>query len=566
MFRIRQRLSGVWQKIRKNLLTRHSQIIAGVIFMIFLLFSLQPLYFSLLPVLPSVTMNNSAVITSISSAGDPTTASGSQSSGSDNDPATSQISSGESGTNISGSVSESSSGPARTEHSETATVSGTTADETDAITVTIFEDDFDTLFVAQNGPENSDGSRERPFRTIQAAIEEAAPGNRIIILAGIYDERLDFTGKKKLTIAPAAGERVVLSGHRFTDGYLINIAYAEAITISGLQIKDFRGDDLECVMIRKGSRDISIEKCSFSEIGLISENGNAHVILAKGDSKTPLRNISIIGNEIYSCYTGRSEAVTMESNVDGFSICDNIIHDISNIAVDATGFYANGVDDPDLNQARNGLICDNLIYNIFSPYASCAAIYIDGGRDILVSGNVIYDSMYGIEVGCEQKYDEENPSWKAAAANIAVRYNIIYNCSKAGLVIGGYDMPRTGFVRDCLVEQNTFYKNNKEIELSYCVNIKFKKNIIFGSGNERYYIYHYVENELSGFNSDQNIFYTDQGAGRFKLYGLYADNLADWQQISDQDINSQMADPQFVSPQTGDFRLKEGSPAAGYGA
>jgi hypothetical protein len=129
---------------------------------------------------------------------------------------------------------------------------------------------------------------------------------------------------------------------------------------------------------------------------------------------------------------------------------------------------------------------------------------------------------------------------------VKVRYNLIYACSEAGIVVGGYDMAEAGKVTNCEIYHNTLFKNNDEIDLAHCSDIDFYRNIIFGSGLEKYFMYHYADTAISGLNSDNNIFFTDQGNGRFKLSGKYASTLEQWRLISGQDMHSFMSDPLFV--------------------
>jgi len=45
--------------------------------------------------------------------------------------------------------------------------------------------------VAASGKDTQEGSAASPLRTIQAAAEKAQPGDRVIVHAGIYRERVD---------------------------------------------------------------------------------------------------------------------------------------------------------------------------------------------------------------------------------------------------------------------------------------------------------------------------------------------------------------------------------------
>ena len=68
-------------------------------------------------------------------------------------------------------------------------------------------------------------------------------------------------------------------------------------------------------------------------------NANALGIAFYG-TQTPasLNNITISGNEIDHLQTGCSESLTVDGNVDTFTITNNLIHDNNNIGIDAIGF------------------------------------------------------------------------------------------------------------------------------------------------------------------------------------------------------------------------------------
>ena len=422
------------------------------------------------------------------------------------------------------------------------------------------------LYVSSSGNDGGDGSAASPFRTIQRAISLAPSGSTIIVKAGTYNEKLVINGKSGLTIRNEAGVRPILSGAGFSSGYLIDISGSSQIVFSGFEVCDFKGSTVEGILIRKASRNVEISNNRFHDIGTTQSSGNAHVILASGGSNTPITGITVKNNEIYSCNTGRSESITMESNVDGFSITGNKIHDVTNIAIDAAGFYDHGVTSSSMNQARNGVIASNLIYNVSCPYASCAAIYVDGGRDIVIERNTIYNAMYGIEVGCENPVDQTTPSVRASVRNVTVRYNTIYKNSRAGLVIGGYDGTATGQVVNSKAYNNTLYMNRTELVLSYCDSITLSKNIFFGIGGERDLIYNDSGNAVTNLVMSNNIYMTDIPGVNFEFGRLSAHSLTEWQNASGQDLDSRFIDPLFVNRAANNFNLQSGSPAIGFGS
>src|SRR5690606_38951167 len=127
------------------------------------------------------------------------------------------------------------------------------------------------------------------------------------------------------------------------------------------------------------------------------------------------------------------------------------------IGIDVIGFER-VCPDPAFDQARNGIVRGNVVYNInsygnpaYGKSHSAGCIYIDGGKDTLIEGNIVYDSDIGIEIASEHK--------GRATSNIKVRNNLIYN-NVMGLAMGGYDTER-GYTENCTVTHNILYHNDR---------------------------------------------------------------------------------------------------------
>ena len=289
------------------------------------------------------------------------------------------------------------------------------------------------------------------------------------------------------------------------------------------------------------------------------------MIIALSTTDIVMKNIMIKNNQIYNCATGHSESVTVEGNVDGFVISNNVIHDCTNIGIDIAGFYDSNCSDPSLNQARNGVVSYNTIYNLYCPLATCANIYVDGGRDTIIENNHVYNSMVGIEVGCENAYDTSHSSYPAVVRGVIVRNNLIHNNSELGMNNGGYDGTNTGKVINTQIYNNTFYKNNCEINLDYCDNISINRNIFCNSGSNNYFIQNYQAGMATNIKSNDNIFYCESGSGRFMYNDNAVTSLASWQAKYNQDMNSKFVNPLFVDPGSYNFSLQSGSTVKGYG-
>jgi hypothetical protein len=421
------------------------------------------------------------------------------------------------------------------------------------------------VYVATSGSDSGSGSETSPYRTIQNAINKAAVNATIVVRAGVYNEKLDISGKAGLSIVNYSGEMPILSGSGFTGDYLVNIAGCKDIKFSGFEITGFKANEFEIICIQNGSNNVEISHCKIHDNGVLKTADNAHMILAIGDTDTVMKNITISNNEIYNCATGWSESITVEGNVDGFLVSDNVIHDCTNIGIDLAGFYENECSNASLNQARNGIVSKNVIYNIKCPYSTCANIYVDGGRDIIIENNHVFNSMVGIEVGCENAYDSNHPSYRAAVSGVIVRNNLIHNNSEIGISIGGYDGINTGKVINTQIYNNTLYKNNCEINLDYCDNISINRNIIYSSDNSKYFIKNYQVRMATDIHSDDNIFYCDNGNGKFMFNDRSFLGLSEWQTKLNYDLNSKFINPLFVDPGKYNFTLQSASTVRNYG-
>ena len=421
-------------------------------------------------------------------------------------------------------------------------------------------------FVANSGDDSNPGTAALPFKTIQAAIGSVPPESTIFVTTGTYNEKLIIRKKSGLTIRNKPGDIPIIAGTGYSSGYLIEISNSNRIEISGFEICNFIGLNLEGIMIQDVCNEIEINQCKFHNISTTRKDGNAHVILANGNSDTPEKDITVRDNQIYHCDTGWSESITMTGNIDEFTIKGNWIHDVTNIAIDAVGFYSCGCTIPSMNQARNGIIFENRVSNVVCPYASCSGIYVDGARNITIEQNTIHNSQYGIEIGCENPTDEVNPSVPAVTSEIIVRNNIIYNNFEIGIAIGGYNGLETGLVSNCQIYNNTCCRNHVEVELARCDSILLTKNIFYSAGGSDLLISNDPANTATNLSMYKNIYYAELGMGNFILNDVMAKSFSKWQQVTDQDWNSRFTDPLFINIGALDFRLQSGSSAMGFGA
>lgn len=150
----------------------------------------------------------------------------------------------------------------------------------------------------------------------------------------------------------------------------------------------------------------------------------------------------------------------------------------------------NGRNPYEADQVRNGVCRDNLVYNISSEgnaayfedgeYDLCAdGIYVDGGRDIEICNNFIFNCDIGLEVATEHS-PEDNELFRVTG--VSVHDNVIADCGGwTGICFGGYDID-LGFTEDCVFDHNTLVDNDTQIGIQRSRNNRVYANLILGGG------------------------------------------------------------------------------------
>lgn len=334
--------------------------------------------------------------------------------------------------------------------------------------------------MATGGDDSAAGNKESPMRTIQTGFDKAKPGDTIHVAPGIYKEHLELNNSGNATdgaITLQGESGAVIEGHSGMRD-LIQILDQSYIRVIGFEIRNHRSPkEASGIRIEGSGTQIEIRNNTIHEI----RGKNAMGITVYGTSPdVALSKIVIDGNTIHHCDPAKSEALTLNGNIDGFEVTNNHVYDVNNIGIDFIGGETSIVDDAS-KVTRNGICARNRVFRARSIYGGgyAAGIYVDGARNILIEENVVSGCDLGIEIGAENK--------GSIATNITVKNNTLYANEKAGIVVGGYNK-NTGRVSDCTFEGNICYHNTgtkkatAEIWIQHASGLTFRRNVIQGDG------------------------------------------------------------------------------------
>lgn len=445
-----------------------------------------------------------------------------------------------------------------------------------------------SFYVATTGTDSNPGTQAAPWRTVQHAADTARAGSTVNVRGGIYEELVSINASGNasdgfITFRSYPGETAVLDAAHFTPSgrqAVLTIHNQSYVRIDGFEIRNFR-----TAVHRLSPLGISVMG-SGSHIELLKNNvhhieqtfdgrdapghgDNGFGIAVYGtDAKIPITDLIIDGNEVHHLKTGSSESLVVNGNVTNFRITHNVVHDNNNIGIDVIGFERTAPD-PAVDQARDGVVSGNLVYNITSrgnpayrDEENSDGIYVDGGTRILIEQNIIHDVDFGIELASEHK--------DRATSYITARNNLIYHCHTAGVSIGGY-APERGHTDHSMVVNNTLYDNDTsgtgsgefQMQWNMAGNI-FANNIVYAgprcliSLNKSQ-----ADKNQSSVTIDHNLYYCASGAEASTWAGASATvtGFDKYVESTGNDRHSHFLDPHFVDAAAHNFHLRSDSPA-----
>lgn len=449
-----------------------------------------------------------------------------------------------------------------------------------------------SFYVATTGNDSNSGTEKSPWLTMQHAADTARAGSIVNVRGGIYQELVSINASGNssdgyITFRSYPGETAILDATRFTPNArsaILTIHNQSYVRIEGFEIRNYRTAEHRLtpmgISVMGAGSHIELLKNNVHHIEQTfpgrdapGSGGNGFGIAVYGtDAKTPISDLIIEGNEVHHLKTGSSESLVVNGNVTNFRITHNVVHDNNNIGIDVIGFERTA-SDPAVDQARDGVVSGNLVYNITSKGnpayredESSDGIYVDGGTRVIIEQNIIHDVDFGIELASEHK--------DRATSYITARNNLIYHCHTAGVSIGGY-APERGHTDHCTVVNNTLYGNDTsstgsgefQMQWNMADNI-FENNIVQAGAHCLITVNRSeVDRKKPPATIDHNLYYCVSGAQASRWAGASATvkGFDKYVEATGNDRHSHFSDPSFIDPAENNFHLKSDSPALAAG-
>jgi len=449
-----------------------------------------------------------------------------------------------------------------------------------------------SFYVATTGDDSNPGTLAAPWRTIQHAADCARAGSTVYVRGGIYEELVSLKASGNasdgfITFRSYPDETAVLDAAHFTPTgrtAVLTIQNKSYVRIMGFEIRNFRTAEHRLVplgisVIGSGSH-IELLKNNVHHIEQTFDGRDAPGHGANGfgiavygtDANTPITDLIIDGNEVHHLKTGSSESLVVNGNVTNFRITGNTVHDNNNIGIDVIGFERTAPD-ASVDQARDGVVSNNLVYNITSKgnpayrnEENSDGIYVDGGTRILIERNVIHNVDFGIELASEHK--------DRATNYITARNNLVYHCHTAGVSIGGY-APDRGRTEHSTVVNNTLYENDTsatgsgefQMQWNMADNV-FENNIVYAGARCLITLNRsHVDKDHPPAVIDHNLYNCASGekASKWASASVTLTGFDKYIETTGNDRHSRFLDPHFVDTAANDFHLQSDSPATGAG-
>ncbi|HEY0941136.1 MAG TPA: right-handed parallel beta-helix repeat-containing protein [Steroidobacter sp.] len=381
------------------------------------------------------------------------------------------------------------------------------------------------IYVSPSGSDSNAGSSSAPKKTIQAGVNLAKPGDRVIVRAGTYKEP-NRTGSESYY-----GIHIERSGTQSAPITIMSETKGAAIIDQDLQAAGFVLWTVSDVKITG----FTIRDCKWGGVYMTHHQTKQRIVV---DNNTITNCDGDEGSNVGGVYMSSCTGCTISNNT------------ISDIKVGGRQ-YQNGAGIHGYDQERSiieGNTISKASNGIYHKKSS-------GEKGLIIRRNVIRDVTQGIwysisAAGNPPHIDQEvyenvisasdncirgsSNETSSPSRGLTVRNNVLTNCW-AGVITSGFE--------NIVVQNNIFYNVDDAIVTQYG---EWRSELV---------------------KEDHNLFYPEVS---FRLQQYASEqrlsSLSSWKSYTGFGQSDLTGDPQFVAPSSFDFTLKSSSPAKNAGS
>lgn len=411
-----------------------------------------------------------------------------------------------------------------------------------------------SYYVSPSGSDSATGSLTAPFRTVARGISQLKPGDTLYLRTGLYREQVNIsvagTAAARITVKSYPNEHAVIDGTGTgvaDKNALIEILpTAQYFTLAGVGVQN------------SGGRGITNRGNHIRLEGLKITN-----ILQQGINNRGTDGTEIVDSEVWNTITDNAAHDGIKNWGSAVSVWES-----TNTLISGNRVHDNHGEGINSWKSTDGTkILHNVVYDNYST-----DVYLDGAKNSLVEGNLIYETetaykpwanvgtarelATGLSIA-QEDYTSQDPSYSCTSGgnrliNDIVRNNIIVN-TRNGLNFYKY-MPCNGW-KNFRIENNTIYNTwDDGIRMwagEHSGNV-FRNNIIYPRQGKALEI-----DTPNDTKFEANLFYASQGQTA-ALFGWNGKTYSytTWSVLPGI-TQARWGDPKLGS----DYRLQTGSPA-----
>ncbi len=372
-----------------------------------------------------------------------------------------------------------------------------------------------TYYVSGSGSDTNSGlSTSSPFKTIQRAANLTNPGDRVMIMNGVYTNSHPLGEVILITRSGNANAWISYQAYPGHKPKLKHNGWNGISMRNGVSYIEINGLEIE-----GNNSNITLNYALSQKTNTSNQLTNGNCIKIDGRNNGHPHHIRILNNKIHSCGgAGISALQTDYLTIRGNEVFNNSWYSLyanSGITIYQSWNYDN-------TKGYRMSITNNEIYNNrqYVPWIANGAI--QDGHGLIIDDSVHYQNGSTL------------PPYEGRTL---IANNITYNNGGSGIITH-----RSAHV-DIL--NNVSYLNNQSPEITHgqiianiSSDVKILNNILYAFPNKR------VNNNWQNTNVTYD-------------YNVYANSST----ISVKGPNDILADPKFINPSSADFRLQATSPA-----